>query len=99
MEALQINDLDAFIATLVKQVALEIAKTRPQLPLDVQLWDATQCAEFLHMARRYFTGTIAKQVSFPTPIRVPTKDSRATPVWQATEVIAWARSWKLEVSH
>ena len=51
---------------------------------DEVLWDADECAAYLHFNRRYFRDTVSKLDSFPRP--------RGTGfVWLKSEVVRWAK--------
>lgn len=87
----------------VELVANKVASqviARISVPLDKTLWDADQCADYLRQGRRTFIDKTSKHHTFPQAIRVPlsineTTESKARAVWNASEVIDWANSWKI----
>ena len=71
------NDYDL----LAEKITHVIAKAPRE---DEVLWDADECAEYLHFNRRYFRDTVSKLDSFPNP--------RGTGfVWLKSEVVRWAK--------
>lgn len=76
------------------ELADAIAKRMQQLPApEVVLWSAKQCAEYLHVSETHFMNRIAKGVTFPKPIKLPSETGkRAHSRWYAAEVIEWVKA-------
>lgn len=55
------------------------------LPIELQLWNASQCAEYLGQAYNTFIGRTQYSGNFP-PRCKPT----GSPRWRARDVIRWA---------
>lgn len=67
---------------------------RPEIPLEVDIWDAKTVAAFLKVAPRYVTERYALMDDFPTPFRLPSKNGRGHPRWKAVEIIRWAEQYR-----
>ncbi|MWL87131.1 hypothetical protein [Cupriavidus sp. SW-Y-13] len=92
---------NAFSSELVDQLALAVAEhVNAPVPLNVALWNVECIARYLMRSIRVVRERIVVQTDFPAPIRIPSMQSggneltQATPLWEAAEVIAWARSYK-----
>jgi len=73
------------------ELARAIVARLPRVPLDAQLWDEAQCADYLgRQSVRTFERTQAMS-GFPAPVYVPGK------CWIAADVIEWARMQKAKV--
>ncbi|MCY0858625.1 hypothetical protein [Cupriavidus sp. D39] len=86
------SDLD-----LIEHLADEVAKRmKPAVPLSVQLWSAKIIGGYLQRSPAAVMERIVTLPDFPRPIRLPTQreGSKGQPLWEAAEVIAWARSHK-----
>lgn len=81
------------IEQLAKAIAANIA---PQLPLDITLWNATKCADYLDAETKTFANRYAPLPSFPRPIKADTVTGRGNPRWIAQEVIDWFLSHRDE---
>lgn len=76
------------IAALARAIA---ANLPPQIPIDVALWNAADCAAYLRTSESSFYSRVACLPGFPQPIRLPRPDGRkGHPRWKAREVIEWA---------
>ena len=63
------------------------------LPIDIQLWSATEIAEYLRREERTVAEKIVFLPDFPKPIRIPTPEGRkGHRLFKAIEVIRWAES-------
>ncbi|SDO94691.1 hypothetical protein SAMN04488595_103177 [Ralstonia sp. 25mfcol4.1] len=86
---------------LIKRIALAVADhVRPALPVSVALWDVDRIAEFLVRSPKVVRERIVTLPDFPKAIRIPSVQSgggapaKALPRWRASEVVAWAESYK-----
>lgn len=81
---------------LIKQLAEVLANvSRPAIPVDIDLWDIKMVAAYLKRSQPVVRERIACLPDFPKAIRPPsTKSVRGQPLYEAREVIAWARSKK-----
>ena len=76
---------------------LEVLTTfmRPSIPINVALWDIETIAAYLHRSPQVVRERIVTLPGFPDAIRLPTSQStRARGLWEAKEVIAWAKQYK-----
>lgn len=80
------NETD-LISRLIEAVAKHV---RPAVPLEIALWDTADIANYLHRAQAVVRDRIAPLPSFPKAIRLPSAKGKASPLYKATEVIAWA---------
>jgi hypothetical protein len=81
---------------LVRQLVDQLAKlSRPAIPVEIDLWDLAMVAAYLKRSEAVVRERIACLADFPKAIRPPsTKSSRGHPLYEAREVIAWARKYK-----
>lgn len=80
---------------MMMQLAAAIEKlARPTIPLSVDLWDMATIAQYLKRDPQVVRERMACLPSFPKAIRLPTKAGRSQPLYQAADVIAWARSYQ-----
>lgn len=75
---------DPTLLTLLERLLAE-AKRPPE-----DLWDAKQCAEYLHTEEREFLRGAAKHPAFPGAIPVTGNARGKKFVWVAKEVRRWA---------
>ncbi len=65
-------------------------QSRPQLSLDITLWDTRNIADYLGRAYKYTNEYIVTHHTFPNAIRISIKDGKKShPRWYAGEVIEW----------
>lgn len=81
----------AVIDELVAAIAGRIA---PPIPLDVDLWSASEIGAYLKRDSRQVLERYAALPDFPKAIRLPSAGGRAQPLWKASEVIAWATKYQ-----
>lgn len=76
------------------ELADAIAKRMQQLPPPGEvLWSAEQCAEYLRVSQPHFMNRMAKGVTFPKPIKLPSETGkRAHSRWYMSEVTAWVKA-------
>jgi len=74
-------ELDIDYDLLAEKIAHVIAKAPRE---DEVLWDADECAEYLHCSRRHFVERISKQRGFPAR-------SPAGPCWVKSAVVKYAK--------
>lgn len=86
---------------LIERIAQAVAAcVRPTLPLGVALWDVEHIAAYLVRAPKVVRDRVVTLPDFPRPIRIPSvqsgkqDQSKAQPRWKASEVIAWAESYR-----
>lgn len=86
---------------LIERIAQAVAaRVRPTLPLGVALWDIEHIAAYLVRAPKVVRDRVVTLPDFPKPIRIPSTQSgkqdqsKAHPRWKASEVIAWAESYR-----
>jgi hypothetical protein len=81
---------------LIEKLVEELAKiSRPAIPVEIDLWDTRTVAAYLKRSEAVVRERIACLPDFPKAIRPPsTKAVRGQPLWEAKEVIAWARGYK-----
>lgn len=80
-------------ADIIDQIAAAVAQhIRPVIPLSVDLWDLETIARYLKKSPSRVRQTFTCRPDFPKPIRLPTEDGHAHPLWKALEVIAWAEA-------
>lgn len=84
---------------LLEQLAAAVAQlVRPAIPVDYDLWDIAMIAAYLKRDPQVVRERMACLPGFPKAIRLPTmtggKAGRSQPLYQAKEVIAWARSYQ-----
>lgn len=83
-------------SNMIRQLAAALAETiQPRIPLEVDLWDLKTVAAYLKRSDSTVRERIACLPDFPKAIRPPTsRTARGQPLYEAREVIAWARSYK-----
>lgn len=57
------------------------------VPFEVRIWNAAQCAEYLGHTREHFLRKIRYELGFPKPLPM---SEHARPRWQAKAVTDWA---------
>lgn len=67
---------------------------RQSIPVDVDLWTAQQVGAYLKCSDRYVLEYYCTLPDFPEKIRLPSKSGRGHPLWNASEVIAWAQKYR-----
>ena len=88
----RMDDYDNLITRLAEELAERI---RPQLPLEIALWDTHTIALYLKRNEPVVRTRIACLPDFPKAIRPPsTRSVRGQPLYEAREVIAWAKKYK-----
>ena len=79
----------------IADLAAAIAdRLRPRLPLSIELWSATDIAQYLKVGRRQVLERYAVLPGFPTPIRLPSDSGRGGYRWRAAQIVAWTESLK-----
>ena len=78
---------------LLEKLLERLDQQRTQVPLSDQLWDTEVIAGYLRRSYSTVRDAILVQPSFPKAIRLPGK-GRSYPLYQATDVISWAKSFK-----
>lgn len=68
-----------------------VERTKPALPVSVQLWDTEAIGVYLHRSRNRVRSDIVCLPTFPKPIRLPVS-GKSQALYKAREVIAWAES-------
>ena len=81
------NDLMERFAELIDKL------DRPAVPVEDQLWDNGDVARYFKRHPRTVRESITSQPSFPKAVRLPS-DGRSHPLYNAREVIEWARKYK-----
>lgn len=76
----------AFIEKIVTAVA---GRTKPALPLTVELWDTAGIGDYLKRSPDNVRREIICLPGFPRPVRLPVA-GRAHALYKAREVVAWA---------
>lgn len=66
---------------------------KPIVPVEDQLWDHGDVSRYLKRNPKTVRETITCQPSFPKAIRLPS-EGKAQPLYNAGEVIEWARRYK-----
>ena len=66
--------------------------SKPVIPIEVDLWDMAMIAAYLKRDVQVVRERMACMPGFPNAIRLPTKTGRSQPLYQAKEIITWARS-------
>lgn len=82
--------------SIIDDLASSIARhTARRIPLAVDLWGYSEIAAYLKLAQRQVADRVATLPGFPAAIRIPTRGAgRGQPRYKASEVIAWAESYK-----
>ena len=71
------------------------ASPNASVPIQVALWDVEHVAAYFCRSPSYVKEEIACLPDFPAPIRLPTgKRNRGHALYEASEVIAWAKQFK-----
>lgn len=80
----------------LEELAHKIAEAmRPAMPVEIDLWDVKTIAAYLKRDPAVVRERICCLPGFPAAIRLPNaKGQRMHPLWKATEVIAWAESYR-----
>lgn len=80
----------------IEELAHKIAEAvRPTFALDVDLWDVKTIASYLKRDAAVVRERICCLPSFPAAIRIPNaQGQRMHPLWKASEVVAWAESFR-----
>lgn len=74
---------DTTLITLLEKLLAEAR--RPELVL----WDADECAAYLHLSRQEFLDTSAKHRDFPPAIRPTGRAKSRRLLWKAKDVQRW----------
>jgi predicted DNA-binding transcriptional regulator AlpA len=61
-----------------------------KIPIEHELWDGEQMAEYLKVSKRQVLERYAAQPGFPRAIRLPSDNGNGQRRWKAKEIIAWA---------
>ncbi|WP_081075641.1 hypothetical protein [Burkholderia stagnalis] len=80
----------------IEELAHKIAEAvRPALPVEIDLWDIKTIAAYLKRNPAVVRERICCMPNFPAAIRLPNVNGqRMHPLWKASEVIAWAESYR-----
>jgi hypothetical protein len=82
-------------ADLIERLAAAVAeKVAPAIPFGSGLWDTSAIAAYLRREPGSVRDNITPLPCFPKAIRLPSAKRRGQPLYEAAEVIAWARSYK-----
>lgn len=65
---------------------------KPAIPIEVDLWDMAMIAAYLKRNVQVVRERMSCLPDFPKAIRLPTSTGRTQPLYQAREIVAWARS-------
>lgn len=88
----QMAQYDSLISKLAEELAKHI---RPQFPIEIALWDLETVAAYLRRSHAVVRSRIVCLPDFPKAIRPPsTRSERGFPLYEAKEVIAWAKKYK-----
>lgn len=69
-------------------------KIARKVPIEVELWDGAQMADYLKVSKRQVLERYAAHPCFPRAIKLPSPTGeRAQRRWKAIEVIAWAEGF------
>lgn len=80
---------------LIERLSVALAeRMAPAIPFGEGLWDTSAIAAYLRREVAVVRDRITCVPSFPKAIRLPTTKGRAQALYEAREVIAWARSFK-----
>lgn len=81
---------------LVRQLIEAIGNiAKPAIPVEIDLWDTKTVAAYLKRSEAVVRERIACLPDFPKAIRPPSiKTARGNPLYEAREVMAWARKYK-----
>lgn len=81
---------------LIRQLVEQLARlSKPAIPVEIDLWDISMVAAYLKRSESVVRERIACLPDFPKAIRPPsTKSAKGQPLYEAREVIAWARQYK-----
>lgn len=83
----------------IDQLAESIAKKMAtSVPLELRLWNAAECAEYLRVAPRQFKERTSQIHTFPPAVRLPSDNGLGHPKWYAQEVIDWAKKYRGQFS-
>jgi hypothetical protein len=78
-------------ANVIEEIAAAIVgRIAPPIPLDVDLWSATEIGAYLKRDSRQVLERYAPLPGFPKAIRLPSPGGRGQPLWKAIEIIEWA---------
>ena len=66
---------------LAEKIALQISKAPKEHEV---LWDAQECANYLHFKKRYFAEKLSKQPGFP-------KTRGTGALWLKADIVRWAK--------
>lgn len=80
----------------IEELANRIAEAvSAPLPIDIDLWDVKTIAQYLKRDTAVVRERICCLPTFPAAIRLPNaRGQRMHPLWKASEVIAWAESYR-----
>lgn len=67
-----------------------ISLTANPVPIDVRLWSADDCAQYLRMEKKTFQQYYAPHPSFPKPVRLERAGGKGKLLWNARSVVDWA---------
>jgi hypothetical protein len=81
---------------LIKQLIEALGGlTKPAIPVEIDLWDTATVAAYLKRSDAVVRERIACLPDFPKAIRPPSsRAERGRPLYEAKEVIAWAKKYK-----
>lgn len=82
----------------MKDLVEALGALAPRIPVEVDLWSVREIAAFLKRSEAVVRDRIVVLPDFPPPIQLPVYrregGSRGHKLWQASEVIEWANSYK-----
>jgi ABC-type Fe3+ transport system substrate-binding protein len=80
---------------LLERLAAAVAeRVAPRIPIEIDLWSASEIAAYLKLSERQVTERYAPLPDFPKAYRLPTPSGGSGhPRWKAHEVIAWAERY------
>lgn len=83
--------MDMTDAKIIERLEAALEKLdRPVVPLEDQLWDNADIANYLRRTPKVVRETLTPHPSFPKAIRLPSK-GKARPLYNASEVVKWAK--------
>ena len=84
-----LNKLDQLIAAVLNTKKATVIDSK------LALWNTSDVADYLKVSYKYASEYIVTHHTFPSAIRVPTKNGRnGHPRWYAMEVTSWASKYR-----
>lgn len=82
-----------------EQVVERIVTLRDVSLLELEVFDAADCAAYLRLSKKHFLDVVATLPTFPKPFRFPVNDrgkaGRSQIRWDAGQVRAWAKTSRM----